>query len=131
MKLKSHPVDCPCASGLSYARCCAPLHNNVMAAADALALMRSRYSAYALELEAYLLQTWYVDTRPSTLDLHAEKTKWIGLEIRSHVQTGSDSATVEFVARYRVAGRAHRLHEISRFRREEGLWYYIDGQFPV
>ena len=93
--------------------------------------MRSRYCAYALELEPYLLASWHPDTRPPQLELKKEAgTKWIGLEIKDHAMTGSDSATVEFVARYRLGGRAHRLHEVSRFVREGGHWYYVDGQFP-
>lgn len=119
---------CPCGSGKPYAACCELLHQG-RPAADAEALMRSRYSAYALGMEAYLLQTWHVSTRPAGLDLEKEEApaKWIGLEVRRHAVTGKDSATVEFVARCRVGGRAHRLHEVSRFVREDGRWYYVDG----
>ena len=92
--------------------------------------MRSRYCAYTMGLEAYLLATWHASTRPS-LDLSAENdTRWLGLEIRRHESTGSDSAIVEFIARYKIGGRAHRLHEVSRFVLEEGRWYYVDGDFP-
>jgi len=90
--------------------------------------MRSRYTAFSLRDEAYLLATWHPSTRPSELDLAARPAaKWIGLQVRQHCRTGADSATVEFVARYRVGGRAHRLHETSRFVREEARWYYADG----
>jgi SEC-C motif-containing protein len=90
--------------------------------------MRSRYCAYVLGLADYLLATWHPSTRPAALDLHEEpKPKWLGLEVKRHEVTGPDSARVEFVARYRVAGRGHRLHEASRFLREEGRWYYVDG----
>ena len=93
--------------------------------------MRSRYSAYALALEQYVLDTWHAGTRPAKLDLEDDRsTRWIGLDIKRHEQTGPESATVEFVARFKSAGRAHRLHEISRFVREEGRWYYVDGSFP-
>ena len=93
--------------------------------------MRSRYSAYVLMLEPYLLATWHASTRPSSLELADDKsTRWLGLEIKKHESTGTDSAIVEFVARYRVAGRAHRLHETSRFLRKDGRWYYLDGEFP-
>lgn len=93
--------------------------------------MRSRYSAYVLALEAYLLATWHASTRPSSLGLADDKrTRWLGLEVRKHELTGSDSASVDFVARYRIAGRAQRLHEVSRFLREDGRWYYLDGGFP-
>ena len=89
--------------------------------------MRSRYSAYVLKLEAYLVATWHPDTRPSELDLTADDTKWLGLEVKKHALQDASHATVEFVARYRVAGKGHRLHELSRFVREDGRWYYVDG----
>lgn len=90
--------------------------------------MRSRYCAYVLQLEPYLLDTWHASTRPESLDLmEGPPTKWLGLELKRHTMTGVEAATVEFVARYKVGGRAHRLHEISRFVRENGRWYYVDG----
>jgi SEC-C motif-containing protein len=99
-------------------------------ARDAEALMRSRYVAYALGLEPYLLATWWPDTRPSGLDLNSEpESKWLGLEIRRHELRGPASAMVEFVARYKIGGRAHRLHEVSRFILHEDRWYYVDGEF--
>ena len=92
--------------------------------------MRSRYSAYTLKLAAYLLATWHPDTRPAALDLAADDAKWLGLEVKKHTPESADCATVEFVARYKIGGRAHRLHEISRFILEEGKWLYVDGEFP-
>jgi len=90
--------------------------------------MRSRYSAYALGLESYLLATWHPSTRPAALNLAEDAgTRWLGLEVRQYQQQDGAHATVEFVARYRVAGRGHRLHERSRFVREEGRWFYLDG----
>ena len=90
--------------------------------------MRSRYSAYALGLSDYLLATWHPDTRPAELDVATPpQPKWIGLDVVRHIPDG-DAATVEFVARYRVGGRAHRLCETSRFIREDGRWYYRDGE---
>jgi SEC-C motif-containing protein len=89
--------------------------------------MRSRYSAYVLKLEDYLLATWHPDTRPAELDLAADDSKWLGLEVKKHAAQDASHATVEFVARYRIAGRGYRLHEISRFVREDGSWFYLDG----
>ena len=89
--------------------------------------MRSRYSAYVLKLEDYLLATWHPDTRPAELDLAADDSKWLGLEVKKHAAQDDIHATVEFVARYRIAGRGYRLHEISRFVREDGSWFYLDG----
>lgn len=91
--------------------------------------MRSRYAAYVLKLEDYLLATWHASTRPSELDLAADDSKWLGLEVRAHLIQDETHATVDFVARYRIAGRGHRLHELSRFVREDGRWYYVDGEF--
>jgi SEC-C motif-containing protein len=95
-------------------------------APDAAALMRSRYSAYVLRLDDYLLATWHSSQRPAELTLEAG-AKWLGLQIKQHRMTGSDSAEVEFVARFRVGGKAVRQHERSRFVREDGRWFYVDG----
>ena len=94
--------------------------------------MRSRYSAYVLNLEPYLLSTWHASTRPLSLNLGAQQPAptWFGLEVKRHVADG-DKATVEFIARLRYAGgKAQRMREISRFVREQERWYYLDGQFP-
>ena len=90
--------------------------------------MRSRYTAYTLGREDYLLATWHAATRPASLGLAEEApAKWLGLEVRRHEEQDAKHATVEFVARYKVRGRAHRLHETSRFVREDGRWFYVDG----
>ena len=90
--------------------------------------MRSRYSAYVAGLIDYLLATWHPSTAPGELELWP--VKWLGLDVR-HAAAEGDSGVVEFVARQRdSSGRAQRLHEISRFVRSEGRWFYIDGQEP-
>lgn len=124
------PAACPCGSGQAYAACCGPLHGGAPAA-DAQALMRSRYSAYALGLETYLLDSWHPSTRPAQFALQAAgapRTTWLGLRIHDHRATGADTAEVAFVARYRIGGAsAARLTERSRFVREAGRWYYLDA----
>ena len=128
---KNEPAvrPCPCQSGLALHLCCAPRIDGEDPAQDAEALMRSRYTAYALGEAGYLLQTWHASTRPATLDLdEGGVARWIGLKVLHHIVTGTDSAMVEFIARYRHGGRAHRLHERSRFIREDGRWFYIDGE---
>lgn len=128
MPLIANPSPCPCQSGKPFEDCCAPLISGEMLPETAEALMRSRYTAYTLRDESYLLATWEPSKRPKSLDFTAEPApKWIGLQIRQSVQTGVDTAIVEFVARYRVGGRAHRLHETSRFKLTEGHWMYVDG----
>ncbi len=89
--------------------------------------MRSRYSAYVLGLVDYLLDTWHPGTRPAALEPDPPGLRWLGLEVRRHEVTGEDRAVMEFVARSKLGGRAHRLHETSRFVRERGRWYYVDG----
>lgn len=89
--------------------------------------MRSRYSAYVLGLEDYLLATWHPSTRPDPPVAAPAGTQWLGLEVRRHQAQDADHAVVEFVARSRLAGRATRLHETSRFVREDGRWWYVDG----
>ena len=125
---KSGPqAPCPCGLPKPYADCCGRYHAGT-AAPTAEALMRSRYSAYVLKLEDYLLDSWHPDTRPPHPLLDpADAPRWLGLDIKRHTVTEPDRAIVEFVARYKVGGRAHRLHETSRFVREDGHWYYVDG----
>jgi len=88
--------------------------------------MRSRYSAFVLGDVPYLLATWHASTRPASIGLEAG-AQWLGLEIRQHRTTGAATAEVAFVARFRVRGKAVRQHELSRFLREDGRWYYLDG----
>lgn len=144
------PATCPC-GGASYAACCGPYIDGAAIAPTAEALMRSRYSAYTLRNEAYLRATWHASTCPAdTIVSDDDKLRWLGLEVKSKsalrlrqrkaesgTETNSDSAnsdSVEFVARYKTGGRAHRLHELSRFVREPSggamRWFYLDGSFP-
>lgn len=88
--------------------------------------MRSRYCAFVREDAAYLLATWHSSTRPPTITFEPG-LKWLGLDVRTHRQADADHAEVAFVARSRLAGRAHRLQETSRFVREGGRWFYVDG----
>ena len=131
--MAAQPCPCECVDAkkraVAYADCCARFvdHFNDAPAPDAEHLMRSRYSAFVLERADYLLATWHSSTRPASLDFDAG-VKWLGLEVREHKVTGADAAEVEFVARYRLDGRAVRLHERSRFVCEEGRWLYVDGE---
>lgn len=125
-------VECPCGSGREYAPCCGRYIEGNEVAANAEALMRSRYTAYTLNQEAYLLASWHRSTRPKSLPLGEDaKTKWLGLEVKRHQVDAGDPgrAVVEFVARFKIGGgRAEQLHEISRFVYEEGRWLYVDGE---
>ncbi len=121
---------CPCGGG-DYRDCCEPFISGARVPQTAEQLMRSRYSAYTLSDEAYLLQTWHRTTRPARLDLESQPAaRWLGLKIVA-TREGKSADThgvVEFIARYKVGGKAHRLHETSRFVREEGRWSYVDGK---
>ncbi len=127
-------TSCPCGRvdaknrAVAYADCCGRFvdHFSDAPAPDAEHLMRSRYSAFVLERADYLLATWHSSTRPTSLDFDAG-AKWLGLEVREHKVIGVDTAEVEFVARYRLDGRAVRLHERSRFVCENDRWFYVDG----
>ncbi|GGC82205.1 UPF0225 protein [Tersicoccus solisilvae] len=118
---------CPCGSGAGYAQCCGPLHEGG-AAPTAEALMRSRYSAYALGLGDYLRRSWHAGTRPLAVELD-DGTQWRRLQIvdRDRGAAGDDAGVVEYRAAYRSPHGAGVLHERSRFRRENGRWYYVDG----
>lgn len=125
---KKPDLDCPCGRNLAWPACCGRLHSGAATAATAEELMRSRYSAWALNLKPYLLATWHASTRPADLDpAQNGSTKWLELRVKRHHQIDATHATVEFVARYRTGGRGHRLHEISRFVREDERWFYVDG----
>ena len=125
---------CPCGrlstkrQPLALVDCCGRYldHFDTAAAPDAEHLMRSRYSAFVLLRRDYLLATWHASQRPSSLDFEPG-AQWLGLEVRRQRTLDAAHAEVEFVARYRVAGRAVRLHENSRFVREDSRWYYVDG----
>jgi SEC-C motif-containing protein len=124
-------TPCPCGNVAGYARCCGPFHDGAVAPTAEM-LMRSRYSAYVLKREDYLLATWHPSTRPAHLKLATQQpaTTWLGLNVKYHEEDG-EHATVEFIARLRYGGgKAQRMHEISRFVRDDGCWYYLDGRFP-
>jgi SEC-C motif domain protein len=120
---------CPCGSGRPLAACCGRYLRGNARPDTAGQLMRSRYAAYVLGDETYLLRTWHASTRPAELKLAAAPVKWLGLRILRTEAGGPDDrdGVVEFEARYKPHGRAERLHEVSRFVREDGQWYYVDG----
>jgi len=120
------PEACPCGSGAPLAACCGRYLGTGVPAPDAERLMRSRYTAFVRGDVDHLLTTWHPSTRPRSLDLEPG-VKWLGLAVRQHRALGPDDAEVEFVARSRWQGRGQRLHERSRFVREDGAWYYVDG----
>ena len=137
------PSTCPC-GGPTLIACCGPYLAGAAIPLTAEALMRSRYTAYTQRNEPYLRATWHPSTLPSAPVIgENEPLRWLGLEVKSALRLRQrkadlsekqDADTVEFVARYKINGRAHRLHEVSRFVREESdgvlRWFYVDGSFP-
>jgi len=122
---------CPCSSGQNYASCCMPYLSGEKNASTAEELMRSRYCAYVHEQVEYLLATWHESSRPASLDLNRERPdRWLGLKIvnKDAGQKNDTQGSVEFIAKYKLQGKAYRMHEKSRFLQENGKWYYLDGE---
>ena len=124
---------CPCgrmnakSQPLRYGDCCGRYLESDTPAPDAESLMRSRYCAFVLERELYLLATWHASHRPATIAFE-QGVRWLGLEVRQHLPIDADHAEVEFLARQKpLSGSAVRLHERSRFVCEGGRWLYLDG----
>ncbi|MFM9708246.1 MULTISPECIES: YchJ family protein [Streptomyces] len=119
--------SCPCGLPAPYEECCGRFHSSAATALTAEALMRSRYSAFVKGDTGYLLRTWHPRTRPGRLELDPGM-RWTGLEILDTVDGSAFHPTgvVEFRASY----RGGELRERSRFERVEGLWVYVDGEFP-
>ncbi len=120
---------CPCGTGKEYKKCCLPLLCEERKADTALELMRSRYTAFTKNANDYLLASWAGKTRPQKLDSETTTMNWIGLEILE-TEMGSEedtSGTVLFAARFIIADTLHTMREKSRFIKEKGVWYYLDG----
>ncbi len=117
---------CPCGRGASYLACCARLHLGQAEAATAEELMRARYSAFVRRDAAFLIRSWAPETRPAVVDFSPTQN-WLGLTVERHEPLSADTARVTFTARYQDAGKTGALREISRFRREDGRWVYVDG----
>ncbi|WP_202939696.1 MULTISPECIES: YchJ family protein [Plantibacter] len=132
--LLADDARCPCLSGETYGACCGRLHRGYSAAATAEALMRSRFSAFAVGDAAYLLRTWHPSTRPASLELDGS-LRWYRLDIVETSRGGllDTEGMVEFVAHHKVPGvrgSAGSQHERSRFSKDTGAWTYVDGLDP-
>lgn len=124
-------TQCPCGSGDPFENCCGPCLSGNRPAPTAEALMRSRYTAFVRRLWEYLDRTHAPETWKHAGEPQ-ESLEWLGLEVLSTEAggEGDSEGKVEFVAHYRAGGAEGRLHEISRFVRRNGMWYYLDGKFP-
>lgn len=117
---------CPCAHGEPFEHCCGPILRGDKPAASALALMRSRYSAFATGDTDYLLASWHPSTRPEQLRIDPGYT-WVGLDILGSTGGGifDSEGTVEFRAHYVHNGRPDELHQNSSFVRLDGRWFFL------
>ncbi|MFT5392104.1 MAG: SEC-C motif-containing protein [Gammaproteobacteria bacterium] len=119
-------APCPCGARIPGDLCCAVFIGGEQAPRTPAQLMRSRYTAYVLGNREYLLSTWHASSRPASIEFEPQ-ARWLGLRLKSCAvaSVDDDVGEVEFVARYKVAGRAHRIAERSQFVREFGRWYYV------
>jgi SEC-C motif-containing protein len=126
------PAPCPCGQPTAYAACCGRWHDGPLQglAPNAAALMRSRYSAFVLERADYLLATGHPSKRPAQLEFEPG-LRWLGLTVQRCLQQNEDHASVHFIARSKLAGRASRWVETSRFVREAGRWWYVDADLAA
>ena len=125
----SKSTKCPCGSGLKYSNCCSQFIKLSKSAPTAEILMRSRYTSYVIKNENYLLSTWHHTTRPETLKLDGDVAQWLRLTI-INTDAGMEKdmeGTVEFNAEFKVNEHKQSLHEVSRFIKEDGHWFYMDG----
>ena len=121
---------CPCGLEKSYTECCGYYHSRKGIPPTAEILMRSRYCAFVLKKEKYLLQTWHKSKRPKTLDLNLQNIKWMGLKILQ-IEAGTEkdiAGKVEFIAEFKAGNKVSSLHEKSNFIKEASRWLYVDGE---
>lgn len=127
-------MSCPCGSTQELAECCEPYIKGEKPAPTAEALMRSRYTSYTLESVDYIAETHHKDGRED-VDKEAalqwaQQAEWLGLEIVDTVDggEGDDEGVVEFIANFGLQGKVQAHHERSNFKKEDGKWYYVDGE---
>jgi SEC-C motif-containing protein len=129
-----HAISCPCGSGLHFADCCEPLITAKEKAKTPEALMRSRYTAYVFHNIPYLARTLHPSQRGDFDEQGASRwsreAQWEGLEIlsTSAESPGEDTGRIEFKAHFRRNGIAQLHHEVSEFRKSDGIWYFYDGK---
>lgn len=122
-------TNCLCGSGVPYDQCCGIYHSSGVMPDSALTLMRSRFTAYAMRNSEYLTATWVKEKCPDNIDFSKEKAEWLRLEIIQSKKGGpkDQKGLVEFKAYFLTDGEEFALHEISRFIKANGRWYYLDG----
>ncbi|KDE37917.1 YchJ family protein [Kosakonia radicincitans] len=127
--------SCPCGSALDYSLCCQPYLSGTQVAPDPSRLMRSRYTAFVLHQTEYLIKTWHPSCEAHAFRQQIEAgfadTHWLGLTVFEHADGVNDNeGYVSFAARFQEKGKSGAIIERSRFLKENGQWYYIDGTRP-
>lgn len=142
-------MNCFCGQSVSYHQCCQPLHAGQRAAQTAEQLMRSRFSAYVLQLVGYIANTYFPQQQSAQalaeIREFAESARFISLQVMScgdrpavsaaqfpplpknSTTTSAECSYVHFKVQFFIADKLHLLEEHSRFLRIDGLWFYIDG----
>jgi SEC-C motif-containing protein len=123
-------MPCPCSSRKSFNVCCQPIVQGLVVAHTPETLMRSRYTAFCLKDMAYLLKSLH-PTRRADFDIEsnskwAEQAQFKELKVLRSWEKGAEGF-VEFEAHFQLGGQSHVHKEASRFRRENGVWYFVDG----
>ena len=127
---------CACGTGIPFARCCEPFLKKTASPATAVALMRSRYSAFVRHDIDYLVDTVAPDRRKEVIRKGIEEwshnSRWAGLEIIAVQQGGPEDRTgqVEFIAKYHEDQEEKAHHELATFVKVDGKWYFEDGRTP-
>lgn len=124
---------CPCGTKKNYSVCCEPIHNQHELAKTPELLMRSRYSAHVKQLVQYIIDTYHPSCHAEEFRngiLESTELEWRKLKVlSSHLSTMSPyEGFVSFKATYSENNQLHQLKEHSRFLKENGKWYYIDGE---
>lgn len=126
--------SCPCGSNRTYQQCCEIAHNNHADVTTPEQLMRSRYSAHVLGLVDYVVNTYHPSCNAEEqLEGIAQSidSDWCKLEVvKAEAGCNENEGFVEFNAYFDEDGKRYCMTERSRFVKEDGLWYYIDGTFP-
>jgi len=123
-------LPCLCKSGKAYQDCCMPFHQLTLKPNTCEQLMRSRYSAFCLQLGEYLFSTYHPDFRGdlNVSQLSEKSLDWKNLQIIKS-DTGTTQGFVEFKAWYKQGAELNYHHEHSRFVKEHDQWFYCDGTF--
>ncbi|MBA2709686.1 MAG: SEC-C domain-containing protein [Tatlockia sp.] len=127
-------IQCPCGSQKNYLTCCGLLINEQCEASSPEALMRSRYTAYTLARIDYIKKTMTGKPAEAFDEISSEKwakqVNWKGLKILSSFMENEQLGFVEFIASFLEQGKKQSIHELSKFERIGGKWFYTQGSTP-